>query len=88
MPKPPRFPRSNGLSVRAVPASGPPGVALGPAFPRLSAAERPRLEVDVRPGDVHGSLNVPPRPRSLAPAPAWLESFHPEPVAPPANGSD
>jgi alpha/beta superfamily hydrolase len=63
-------------------------VALDTVFPRLSAPERARLEVEVWPGDVHGFLNVPLQRRALARTLAWLESYLPQPVAPPANGAD
>lgn len=52
-------------------------VALDTVFPRLSAAERARFEVEVWPGDVHGFVNIPLQRRSIEHALAWLERFHP-----------
>jgi len=62
-------------------------VALQTVFPRLSPAERARLEVEVWPGDVHGFLNVPLQRRSLEHALAWLERFHAQPLAKVAGDS-
>ncbi|HEV2104658.1 MAG TPA: alpha/beta hydrolase [Candidatus Eisenbacteria bacterium] len=61
-------------------------VALETLFPRLTAAERARLEVEIWPGDVHGFLNVPMQRRSLERALAWLDGFHPAAAAA-ANGA-
>ena len=51
-------------------------VALLTVFPKLTAPERARFEVEVWPGDVHGFLNVPLQRRALEHALAWLERFH------------
>jgi len=62
-------------------------VALDTVFPRLTPEQRARIDVEIWPGDVHGFLNVPLQRRSLETALAWLEHFHPQPVAPAsANG--
>jgi dienelactone hydrolase len=62
-------------------------VALDTVFVRLTPAQRARFDVEIWPGDVHGFLNVPLQRRSLETALAWLERFHPQPVAPAsANG--
>ena len=52
-------------------------VALATVFPRLSPAERARLEVEIWPEDVHGFLNIPMQRRSLERALAWFGEFHP-----------
>ncbi len=53
-------------------------VALQTVFPRLTPAERARLEVEVWPEDVHGFLNIPMQRRSLERAMAWFGEFHPQ----------
>jgi dienelactone hydrolase len=53
-------------------------VALETVFPRLSAADRARLEVEVWPGDVHGFLNIPVQRRALERTLGWLAQFHPQ----------
>jgi len=63
-------------------------VALDTVFERLSAEQRARFEIEIWPGDVHGFLNIPMQRRALEHALAWLERFHPQPVAPAsANGA-
>ena len=62
-------------------------VALDTVFARLTPEQRARFEIEIWPGDVHGFLNIPMQRRSLERALGWLESFHPQPVAPAsANG--
>ena len=61
-------------------------VALDTVFQRLSPEQRARFDVEIWPGDVHGFLNVPMQRRSLDRALGWLDRFHPQPVAPGANG--
>jgi len=62
-------------------------VALDTVFQRLTLEQRERLQIEIWPGDVHGFLNVPMQRRALEHALAWLERFHPQPVAPAsANG--
>lgn len=53
-------------------------VALETVFPRLSAADRARFEVEVWPGDVHGFLNIPVQRRALERTLGWLAQFHPQ----------
>lgn len=62
-------------------------VALETVFPRLSAAERERLEVELWPGDVHGFLNIPLQRRALERTLDWLYRFHPQAPAAPAPGA-
>jgi pimeloyl-ACP methyl ester carboxylesterase len=56
-------------------------VALQTVFPRLSPAERARLEVEVWPGDVHGFLNIPMQRRALERTLEWFAAFHPNAAA-------
>jgi alpha-beta hydrolase superfamily lysophospholipase len=52
--------------------------ALATEFPKLTAEQRARLEVEVwEVEDVHGFLNIPIQRRSLERALGWLGAFHP-----------
>jgi len=61
-------------------------VALQTVFPRLTPEQRARFDVEVWPGDVHGTLNVPVQRRVLERALEWIGQFHPQAAADAASG--
>ena len=61
-------------------------VAERALFPRLTAAERARFEVEVWPGTVHGFLEMSRQRETFARALAWLEALHPAQAAAPRRG--
>ena len=58
-------------------------VAMRTVFAALPVAVRPRFEVEVWPGAVHGFLEVPRQREALERCLAWIESFHPDAAARP-----
>jgi alpha/beta superfamily hydrolase len=61
-------------------------VALETVFPKLTSEQRARFDIEVWPGDVHGTLNVPVQRRVLDRALDWIGQFHPQAAADAASG--
>ena len=56
-------------------------VALETVFPRLTPEQRARFEIEVWPGDVHGTLNIPVQRRLVERSLDWIAQFHPQQAA-------
>ena len=52
----------------------------------LTPEQRARFDIEVWPGDVHGTLNVPVQRRVLDRALEWIGQFHPQAAADAASG--
>ncbi len=61
-------------------------VALETLFPRLTPEQRARFDIEVWPGDVHGTLNVPVQRRVLDRALEWVGQFHSQAASDAASG--
>lgn len=60
-------------------------VALQTVFPRLTSEQRARFDIEVWPGDVHGTLNIPVQRRVLDRAVEWIGQLHSHAAAAPSG---